>query len=346
MKLASIEKIIEVTAHPNADRLDIVKVLGYNCIVPKDKFKVDDLIVLIQPDTVLPKDQQWAEPYIKFAPKRVKAAKIRGSWSFGIVIALDELNIDQSMLEGDEVSDVIGITKYTAPEPKSLDAKGGLPYGICKTDEDRYQNIRDLPLGSLVDITLKIDGKSATYYCKKNPDGSYSKGICTRSLEIKPETNNDYTFIEKKYNILASLEKWCIDNDHSGIAIRGEIYGGKIQGFDKNPHRGGEIDFAAYSTWDIDNRHYYTNPFDKTYYFNVAAAIGVKAVPNIEASESLTTELIEKYRDADCIEYYNGSEMVRSEYFEGVVFKVLQVNDPVNDLTSFKVINLKYDSIK
>lgn len=41
MKIASVERINEVSAHPNADRLDIVKVLGYNCIVPRGKFEVD-----------------------------------------------------------------------------------------------------------------------------------------------------------------------------------------------------------------------------------------------------------------------------------------------------------------
>ena len=86
MKLASIERILEVLKHPNADALDIVKVLGYQCIVKKDQYKVGDLVVFIQPDTVLP-DAEWSAFY-KSKSNRVKAIKLRGSWSMGIVESL------------------------------------------------------------------------------------------------------------------------------------------------------------------------------------------------------------------------------------------------------------------
>ena len=83
MKLASIEVIKEVKTHPNADKLDVVKVLGYEAIVPRDKYKVGDLIVFIQPDTVLP-DLPWAQFY-KAKSNRVKAIRLRQVWSFGVV---------------------------------------------------------------------------------------------------------------------------------------------------------------------------------------------------------------------------------------------------------------------
>jgi tRNA-binding EMAP/Myf-like protein len=160
MKLASIELISEINPHPNADKLELAKVLGYTCIVEKGKYKAGDAVVLIQPDTVLP-DEPWAEMFKKRS-SRTKAIKLRNVWSFGIVMSLttffDDVKSVMDMTPGTEVSHLIGVTKYEAPQPQQLDAKGPLPYGLGKTDEERYQNILDLPFGEDVMVTLKMDG--------------------------------------------------------------------------------------------------------------------------------------------------------------------------------------------
>lgn len=142
MKLASIEKIEKVYEHPNADKLELVKVLGFQCVVPIGLYQEGDLIIYIQPDTVLPKNQKWAEEYLKYSPKRVRACKIRQEWSEGIVVPLTKFNGDTGIVmeildEGEEVSEMIGVVKYDPPLPKDIQAKGGLPYQISKTDEER-----------------------------------------------------------------------------------------------------------------------------------------------------------------------------------------------------------------
>ena len=91
MKLATIERIDVLRPHPDADRLEIVEVLGYQCVVPKGLHKEGDIIVYIQPDTCLPKDQEWAEEYIRYSPKRVKAVRLRGIFSEGVVVPLKKL---------------------------------------------------------------------------------------------------------------------------------------------------------------------------------------------------------------------------------------------------------------
>jgi tRNA-binding EMAP/Myf-like protein len=142
MKLASIELISEIKPHPNADKLELAKVLGYTCIVEKGKYKAGDAVVLIQPDTVLP-DEPWAEMFKKRG-NRVKAMKLRGIWSFGIVMSPYDV-CDLSDLKyllmpvniGKDIADRIGVTKYEAPASQALDAKGPLPFGLNKTDEER-----------------------------------------------------------------------------------------------------------------------------------------------------------------------------------------------------------------
>lgn len=163
MKLASIEIISDIQPHPNADKLDLAKVLGYTCIIEKDKYKVGDAVVLIQPDTVLP-DKPWAEVFKKRS-SRVRACKLRGQWSFGIImspyVVCDVSDLKGMLMPtniGKDISERIGVTKYEAPQPQHLDAKGPLPFGLGKTDEIRWQNIEDLPFGEPIVVTAKWDG--------------------------------------------------------------------------------------------------------------------------------------------------------------------------------------------
>jgi len=333
MKLASIELISNIQPHPNADKLDLAKVLGYTCIIEKGKYKVGDAVVLIQPDTVLP-DKPWAEVFKKKG-NRTKAIKLRGVWSFGIVMSpydVCDLSDLKGMLLpsniGKDISERIGVTKYEAPQPQQLDAKGHLPFGLGKTDEERYQNILDLPFGEIVDVTLKIDGQSATYYCRKDREtGEWHTGICSRSLEMKPECSNNYTRINIKYDILSKLLNYCSFNDVS-LALRGEIFGNNIQGHGNNPHAKMPLDFAAFSVYNFDTFQY-ENTDDAHNYVNVCNALQLPTVPII-ATNILTPELIKHY--AEDISEIDGKP------FEGVVIK--------HSKGSFKIINLSYDSGK
>ena len=335
MKLASIELITDIQPHPNADKLELAKVLGYTCIIEKDRYRVGAAVVLIQPDTVLP-DKPWAEMFKKRS-SRVRAMKLRGVWSFGIVMALDKV-IDPFFFGdqygdpkwhiGLEISHLIGVTKYEAPQPQQLDAKGPLPFGLGKTDEERFQNILDLPYGEKVDVTLKIDGQSATYYCHKDRQtGEWTTGICSRSLEMKPECYNNYTNIDRKYGILNKLQDYCKFYDVS-LALRGEVYGNGIQGHAANPHAKLPLDFAAFSVYNFDTFQYETTSGAHNY-LRVCHRIGIPTVDLVERT-ALTPELIKEY--AEEMTEINGRA------FEGVVIK--------HSMGSFKVINLSYDERK
>jgi hypothetical protein len=195
--LATVEKILKIDAHPNADSLEIATVLGYQCIVRKGAHSVGEAIVFIQPDSVLPADREWASEVIKYTSGngRVKAVRLRGSWSMGLVMPLSILAAGEPrlVLDGQEVSKMLGIIAYEAPIPKNLNAKGGLPFGMPRTDESRWQNVRDLDtlLGNLVDVTLKVDGSSFTAYCVlpgDHPGDAPLLGITSRSPKCWPSS--------------------------------------------------------------------------------------------------------------------------------------------------------------
>lgn len=332
MKLATIERIERVFPHPNADKLDLATVSGYTCIVGRDQYAVGDAAVLIQPDTVLP-EAPWSEIFRKRS-NRVRAMKLRGEWSFGVVMPFstffDGMQPVHTLAPGCEVSHLIGVTKYEPPQPQQLDAMGPPPSGLPKTDEERYQNLAGLlPYGERVDITLKIDGQSATYYCKMNVETEeWETGICSRSLRLKPECVNNYTRAEVRYNILEKLKEYCIHNNIS-LAIRGEVYGVGIQASTNNPHAAGSVNFALFSVWNFDT-YEYANPTDRHYYANLGYALNIPCVPCIEKDVVLTPEIV-KY-------YSQEIDMIEDKPFEGVVVK--------HHTGSFKIINLSYDERK
>lgn len=220
MKLASVERITEITSHPNAERLEFAHVLGYKCLVPVGVYKAGELAILIQPDSVLP-DEPWAEVYRKFSKSRVKAVKLRGEWSMGIVESLAVLSLlnTPELTEGLEVSQYFGITKYEPPQPQSLDAIGSLPFGIPKTDEERYQNL-DLETlwGKSVKVTQKIDGSSFTFYYK---DGTM--GVCSRTQEIALHSINNWTAMVSKYDLENRRYEGVILDGSNVVTVVGTI---------------------------------------------------------------------------------------------------------------------------
>lgn len=352
MSLASIQKIVEVRKHPNADALDICKVLNYECITKRDQYKVGDLVVFIEPDTVLP-DAPWAAFY-KAKSGRVKAIKLRGEWSFGIIedivkLGLQDLHKEKDCItfqenllpqdsifypkEGDDVSEILGITKYEPPAPQDLSAQGVYGFGIPKTDETRWQGLRDIPFGEVCDVTLKIDGQSWSAVCKLEQDENKINqlGLCAiggRSFLFKPDAENKYKENEKRYDVLKKLSEYCMNHGIS-LCIRGEQYGKGIQTMAHNPHCKLDLNLAFFSTWLIDERRYATKGHP-LYIFNLAPILGLPTVPILEKDVVITRELIAKYD--------HELEKIDGNMFEGVV-----VNWKGG---SFKIINKHYDAKK
>ena len=315
MKLASIETITDIFPHPNAENLEFCRTLGFTCIVRKDHFKVGDLCILIQPDTLLP-TTEWSAPYTKNG-NRVRAVKLRGMWSFGIVESLELLvrtNVAiEEIVEGTEVSEELCITKYESPEPEEPGAESGFPYWMRKTGEDMWQT---LPLeeyyGQLVDVTLKLDGKSMSVISRQEDGGTPNRRTAGRRLIYYPDADNEYNRAAQQQGLFNKLES-IQELYGRDLVLRGELVRGE---------------FHLYGVYDPETR-VNLGPSSFWYFKAVAERFDIKRVSVLEEQVPLTQELIEKYQNAKDL---NG------EAFEGVVI--------VGDGFSFKVINLNYDSKK
>ena len=316
--LASIEQITRVYPHSNADALELLEVRNCQVIAPKDKYKEGQKIVFIWPDSILP-DKPWAEFY-KAKSSRVRAIKLRSEWSFGIVETFENVGYEGEIEIGKEISEDLGIFKYEAPPPKDLQAKGGLPFGIPKTDEENHYKFDFLPYGELCTVTRKIDGSSVSHYYHLE---SETFGVMSRSLELKPECNNAFTEHLKQYDIENKLKDYCIQNQIS-LCVRGESCGNGRNGHKANVDAKQPTAWKVYSVWDIEKRRYI--PLEEEHNFiTVANACGFEHVPVLEQNVVLTPELIKNYADDDI-------------GFEGVVIHCKG--------NTFKVISKPYDSRK
>jgi RNA ligase (TIGR02306 family) len=339
-KDATIEIVENVSKHPNADKLSICNRLGFQCVTKLDQFKNGDTVIYVRPDTVFP-EAEWATEYRKYSVKRVKAVRLRGEWSEGVIIPFDDtLPADifyklTGASVGDEVSEIIGVTHYEPPAPQDLSAKGGLPKGIPKTDEERFENMKYLPYGEIVDVQLKIDGQSCSYFYDID---TKEFGVLGRTQEMKYKSADEngveilYTnrYVENValYDIENKLRDYC-EKEQISLAIRGESYGAGLQGHEWNPHAKMNKGWAMFSVFLI-KEHEYAEKGHRYYFKNVAQEIGLPVAPMIEENVELTPELVKKYSV--------GITELNGRVFEGVVVKTTK--------DSFKIINKSYDSNK
>lgn len=115
--------IVSVSAHDNADRLEIADVYGYQVVVQKGRYKPGDVIIYVPIDSILPPDVEGLlfpeGSKIKLNGSRVRQIKIRGLYSQGMIVSPDDIislvDIRGFDLESD-LSMVLGITKYEPPD--------------------------------------------------------------------------------------------------------------------------------------------------------------------------------------------------------------------------------------
>ncbi len=278
--LATVQTIKSLTPIPNADSIEKAEVLGWQCVVRKGEFKVGDLVVYCEVDSILP--ITWWSDFLKNKdrpdrPIRIRTVRLRGQISQGICFSPSVLGGDVGVpSEGEDVTERLGIIKFEPPLPAGLsgDVKGFRPSYIPKTDEVRLQTIPEILNqyhGLKIYITEKVDGQSFTAFY--NDKGEF--GICSRNLEIKESEFSTFWEIAKQHNLqikLLALGK--------PIAIQCEFAGPGIQGNKLGlAHR----TLYAFNIYDIKEARYYN--FDE--FINTCAQLGIETVPIISSYELL-----------------------------------------------------------
>jgi RNA ligase (TIGR02306 family) len=232
-----VQRVQSLTPIEGADRIEVARVLGWNVIVQKNLYRVGDLLVFCEIDSVFPKGDRWSD--LERYGYRVKTMKMKGVISQGYCFPLEELdgiwfeNTGSRLVvdpeEGDDATDLIGVTKYEPPVTGSDSFMTGLSAGsfpshlVSKTDEVRVQSEPDVIKeiwGMPFCITLKCDGTSMTVV----KDYENVK-VCSRNHAKKddPEKRCVYWEVAREYGMDSFADTW------PKYAIQAEVCGPGIQ---------------------------------------------------------------------------------------------------------------------
>jgi RNA ligase (TIGR02306 family) len=225
-KMASIQVIEALDPIEGADKIEVATILGWQCVVQKVmNYNVGQKIVFCEVDSKFPEDDPEFE-FMRAHKFRLKTVRLKGQISQGLVFSVAILNgfvADRGV--GDDVSDILGITKYEPPLPKEMQGvcRSTFPSFIPKTDEERIQTCKyvlDAYRGMLFQATEKVDGTSCTMFVK---NGEFH--VCSRNMDLLESEGNIYWGIARQINAEELLRESVGD-----IAVQGEIIGEGVQG--------------------------------------------------------------------------------------------------------------------
>lgn len=266
--LATIRKITSIEPIKGKDRVELAHVDGWTCMVSKaDNFKKGDLCIFCETDSVFPKKEEWA--FLEKYNYRIKTQRYKDSddnyiYSQGLALPLSVLPKSLKVINGLDVTDILGITKYEPqpPDEPCIESKrkkrflerlpfmryawyrkligfkrkdNSFPSFVSKTDEERIQNcpnIIEKPTSWAA--TEKIDGQSGTFAVVRHRRFIFNKYefiVCSRNLRRPYPDDSSYWQMARKYNIKNKLVKYI--KSHGGlewVVIQGECVGPKIQG--------------------------------------------------------------------------------------------------------------------
>jgi RNA ligase (TIGR02306 family) len=305
-KLVTIRRISEIQPIVDADLIERAKIDGWNVVIKKGEFKAQDLCVYGEIDSVFPADD---ERFAFLEGKRLRTKKMRGVVSQGIAFPLSILG-DLSVKEGDEVTEILGVTKYEPPPSKSMEAKGEFPWFIPKTDAERVQNLAIAlteNLGKTAFVTEKLDGSSITIFSRFGENG-WESGVCSRNLELKTDVENHFVSTVKRLSIIEKLQEFCAANNRQ-LALQGELIGAGIQ---SNKYKLPETDIRFFNIFDIVEQKVISH----NEFVEIIKTLGFKTVPVLIDSFVLH-ENIEKY-----LEEAEGKSVLNNQTErEGIVFR-------------------------
>jgi len=236
MKLATIEAIKELKPHGNADRLELARVCGWQCVVKKGEFSEGDRVVFIAIDTLM-EPASWNSFLVKTdEPEgrvRLRTVRLRGEYSQGLVLPITVLPEQyQALPQGSEVGEVLGVTKYEKEIPAHLAgiALGPFPSHICaSTDEENglsnEELVKEVLKGPLT-VTRKLDGSSCTVIIQ---EGAITH-VCSRRLTLKEDDKNSFWRAARKLSLQALDGPGFSLKNSPTVAIQGELMGPGVQG--------------------------------------------------------------------------------------------------------------------
>jgi RNA ligase (TIGR02306 family) len=295
----TIEQIAGIEPHPQADRLEIAKILGTQTIVPKGQYRVGEPVVYFPPDICLPEDEaNWLGvfKYLK-SGGRVAACRLRGVPSYGFVTPVPPRLASMVDHPDADLTEHYRAWKYEPPVRVYRGHGGGTGevWGSLAREPENFHHYTDIQAywkhhrefedGILVRVTEKIHGTNSRVGLLKVRDewdfyaGSHKK--CRRGSDHEGRE----CVYWHPFNIpgvmdlltdLCNLYDWGMESEgpQNDVILFGELFGPGVQDLDYGVTVG-EIGWRCYDC--MVNGQYLDWPILVAY----CLAHGVQMVPVI-----------------------------------------------------------------
>ena len=331
--MATIRVIDALNPIEGADAIECATIGGWKVVVKKGEFRVGDRAVYCEIDSWIPTEiaaflSKGKEPreFEGIRGERLRTVKLRGQLSQGLLLNLDDV-IPQtnSFVEGEDVSELLGIVKWERPMNAQLAgiARGNFPSVIPKTDQERVQNlVKEIATAAAdqlhYEVTEKLEGSSMTVYLI---DGEF--GVCSRNLDLKETEGNTLWQVARLDNTEDKMRIAGLNN----FAIQGELIGPGIQG---NIYRLRKPEFRVFDVYNIQTGAYLA-PHERRALIKV---LDLLHVPVLHTDRTLGAGSVE-----EILQFAEGKSVmgdITGPEREGIVFKEARGG------MSFKAISNKY----
>lgn len=339
-KLASIQRVLQIEPIEGADRIELAKVLGWQCVVNKGQFKPMDLAVYFEIDSFLPirdefefmRASSYRKTDIMGEGFRLKTMRFRGQISEGLLLPISqfpELHADVEL--GTDVTEILGIRKWEIEEKVTTGGTviGNLPIDVPHTDETRVQAEPEL-IGEFAGldyyITTKMDGSS--HSVSLDEEGFHVTG---HNYEYKDDGKCAFYDLVKREDIENKLRKYYEENGLHLLTIQGELCAPGIQ---QNRLKLARPEWYVF-TIRLDGKRVGLKKMQE-----VCETLGLQMVP----VEELGTDLPSKYPTVEALLERADGEYPKGGKKEGIVIRPTEPAfcERISAALSMKVVNNKY----
>jgi hypothetical protein len=316
-----VARINEIKPIEGADNIEQGVIGGWNCIIKKGQYKVDDLVAVATTDAVIPQhlsDDMNVTNYLRKGG-RVRTVKLRGVYSECLIIPIEKTGLFKyEFTEGKDLMDIMYIYKYEPPAVQIQLSSGrkikyhqNPNFGVYY----KFPNLKNVKgmfnEEDLVEITRKMHGTNARYGIVKkrkmsiwdkvkrffgNEWAEYEYVYGSHNVEKGSDSQGFYgtdvwADINKRMGIKEKL--WMYATEYGpkvigeGIVLYGEIYGAGIQ---KN----------------------YDYNFSKTDFMGFDVMLDGKYMPTYDAWNIITNELELSY--VPILYYGDWSQEIQDKY--------------------------------
>lgn len=281
---------LTIHEHPNADALELAQVGEYRTVVGKGQFKTGDYAIFIPEQAIVPdhliEEFGLVGRLAGKAKNRVKAVRLRGEVSQGLVVRPKQLRIHYDAITAGNQTDyaeTLGITKWVPEIPTHMSGEiEPAPDLIRWVDIENLQRYPDIfQFGEPVVATEKIHGTCClfTYDMATGQTWVSSKGHGEKSLALVESETNLYWRAVRAAGLkekAAQLANWAsVAAGVKKIAIFGEVFGKGVQDL----HYGasaGQDDTLGYRAFDIRLDDHWVNANE---FHEVCAQLDLAPVP-------------------------------------------------------------------